>query len=180
MTHPYWYVIFCNTEMIPNAGPFARFLCRLLNILLRPGFRHIFLTRPTGINGDWLVVNPHCGGVDIYELPARHHCTRLIRLSKAGKYRIVRVREEPRRGWRVRGIQCCTSVAAHILGDPPGLWLTPWRMYRYLRGKPGTVEITGSDIERTFFYSSDHTLRMGYSPHAFSKPGFSKIQTQSN
>ncbi|HEC14313.1 MAG TPA: hypothetical protein ENI72_01015 [Rhodospirillales bacterium] len=104
---------------------------------LKKDFRHCFVLLPRG--GGWILYNPLSHQTDI----AVHGAVTVEALAKwYGKqgYRVVQCTEKsaPRKLAPLRPYTCVEAVK-RVLGIQNGWILTPWQLYRYLSGRPGTI-----------------------------------------
>lgn len=122
-----WRVVFCDPP--PALGP-RRWRDRLFDRalgLLKPGFRHVWLCRPSA-SGGWIVVNPAASGLDVTELAQDAPAAAwppVVHVLAAAERRSLR--------WRLRPCFTCVEVAKHTLGLDAPCWIaTPRALHRWL------------------------------------------------
>jgi hypothetical protein len=104
--------------------------------LLRPGFRHVWLLRWTGVR--WVGVDVGFATAEIAEFEDDPYLP--LSLVAAGA-RIVHVRRWRSARWHPRGLLSCVTFCKMALGiRAASLVQTPFSLYRFLLGE-GQVEV---------------------------------------
>ena len=121
-----WYVVF--TESTYKSW----FMNRLM-----PGFQHVYAMKKSAEGNFWYIVNPRVQYLQVsQELVASFPHPRVYAGPEAV---ILPVRAEIK-AEGVRGHLCvfnCVEVVKGLLGIKKPFILTPWQLYKYLRGHHG-------------------------------------------
>ncbi|MEM7046036.1 MAG: hypothetical protein AAF442_00070 [Pseudomonadota bacterium] len=132
-----WVVVWCDTPAVIGLNWRDRLMDGLLRRFLKPGFRHVFCLKRLR-KGGWIVINPHGLCIDVSETHGDAYIENLREQEKRGLCTMARVQAHRPEHWQRRGLLCCSSVIAHILGLRCGLWATPFELYSILSNQPIT------------------------------------------
>lgn len=154
MTQPLWLVVFADFPPAPekSASWQTRLAHRLFEIVLAPGFRHVFAAREIAFGAraeaGLLVVNPHWRGADVMALamsdPMPGHPGWKVRDWWLGLLNNGALMLGGRAVWCRAGVGpdrpplaplSCVSVIQHLLGLR-GLAFTPRQLYRLILNPP--------------------------------------------